>query len=67
MATMHRQSLEIYYCEFHLITGPWKECHIVATHNVIRTLCYTPLQLHLGWTRGYTLSKWQQQSVVAID
>lgn len=36
---------EIYYCESRLITGPWRECHTVATHAVTGTSCYNPLQL----------------------
>ena len=36
---------EIFYCEAAAITGPWRDCHKVVTHEATGTSCYNPLQL----------------------
>ena len=36
---------ELFYCEAPAVTGPWKECDRIITHNVTGASCYNPLQL----------------------
>jgi hypothetical protein len=36
---------EIYACEASEITGPWRECTNVVTHNVTGSSCYNPMAL----------------------
>ena len=36
---------ELFYCEAPTITGPWRACDRIITHNVTGASCYNPLQL----------------------
>jgi hypothetical protein len=36
---------ELFYCEAPTVTGPWKYCDRIITHNVTGASCYNPLQL----------------------
>jgi hypothetical protein len=36
---------ELFYCEAPTITGPWRECDRIITHNVTGASCYNPMQL----------------------
>jgi hypothetical protein len=47
-----RITLEVYYCEAPDVTGPWRECVTVATHDITGTSCYNPLQLPWLDARG---------------
>jgi hypothetical protein len=36
---------ELFYCEAPTITGPWRACDRIITHDVTGASCYNPLQL----------------------